>query len=199
MDNEIKVLLEFERKDDPGNKIQINYKLINGYPDVGIRADFVFKIPSKIVEIIQDELNKFRYIEGVTQDDIKQFEQNVFTQVNQIAESLDVILLKEHCAGYVSEEEDFPNSQKWEKFCSTGLLAFVNQFLHIFGWEIILNIDTKSSKIIDAYPQRIHDRRGFCRQTTEQAYESVAKYMKDNATELIKEARSSRITIDTKN
>ena len=75
----------------------------------------------------------------------------------------------------------------WEEFKSCGLLLFINQILHIFGWAICFEYDEKQEKIIKVYPA-IVKFRGFDNKNVSKSYEDLSKYMKDNAETLYKEA-----------
>ena len=77
--------------------------------------------------------------------------------------------------------------QQWQTFRATGLPLLVNQFLHIFGWAIVFEIDQPSNEITTVYPARVKFR-GFDEKTTSEAYRRVSKYMVDNAIELKQEA-----------
>lgn len=74
----------------------------------------------------------------------------------------------------------------WETFRKTGLLQLANQFLHIFGWAIVLEVDD-NDKVTDVYPARC-GFRGFTEESNSKAYQLVTTYMKDNAEELLSEA-----------
>jgi hypothetical protein len=71
----------------------------------------------------------------------------------------------------------------WKKFRETGLLIFINQFLQIFGWSIILEVDTETEEITFVYPKRTK-WRGFSEKDTDKAYTQVTKYLENNITEL---------------
>lgn len=76
----------------------------------------------------------------------------------------------------------------WEEFRKTGLLLLVNQFLHIFGWAIVINVSEKEKeKIISVYPARVKFR-GFDNKSTSEAYKNVSKYMNENSKELLQES-----------
>jgi len=66
------------------------------------------------------------------------------------------------------------------------LLWWINQQLHIFGWSIVVVM--KDDKILEAYPARVKFR-GFDDNNNTQGYIKVSKYMKENAEELLKEAK----------
>lgn len=75
------------------------------------------------------------------------------------------------------------NSQNWDLFRSAGLLVFVNTFLHIFGWAIVLEIDNDTKEVVNAYPKRVK-YRGFSQESYETAYKQITDFMVDNAKEL---------------
>ncbi len=79
--------------------------------------------------------------------------------------------------------------KEWSEFKGTGLLLFINQILHVFGWAIVFIIDDESSKILDVYPARVKFR-GFDNEDVSQSYEKISKYMKDNANDLLEEAKT---------
>ena len=68
--------------------------------------------------------------------------------------------------------------ESWEKFRDTGLFHFVNEFLHMFGWCICLNIDDKG-KITSAFPQKC-SYTGFSEESNEKSYKKVWGLLKDN-------------------
>jgi len=69
-----------------------------------------------------------------------------------------------------------------QEFRDTGLLLIINQFLHIFGWSIVVDVDGDELM----YPARVKFR-GFDNKTTAEAYVKVSKYMKSKANELFEE------------
>lgn len=66
----------------------------------------------------------------------------------------------------------------WEEFRKTGLLLFINQLLHIFGWAIVFEM--VGDEVKNVYPARVKFR-GFSDQDTDEAYKMIGKYMKDNS------------------
>lgn len=72
----------------------------------------------------------------------------------------------------------------WEEFRETGLLFFINQILHVFGWAI--TVDIVDNEIKDAYPARVKFR-GFDNKTVDQGYTKVTRFLKDNIDELLTE------------
>lgn len=73
----------------------------------------------------------------------------------------------------------------WEEFRETGLLLIINQTLHIFGWSIVF--EKKDDGTTEVYPARTKFR-GFDTKRVTESYIKVSKYMKENATELLKES-----------
>ncbi len=73
----------------------------------------------------------------------------------------------------------------WKEFRKTGLILFINHFLHIFGWALVLQMD--EDEIKNVYPARVKFR-GFDNKNTSEAYKQLSVYMKFNASELLKEA-----------
>lgn len=74
-------------------------------------------------------------------------------------------------------EQSIPTLEKktWEDFRNSGLLRFVNMFLHIFGWAIVLNFDKKG---VTAYPARC-DYDGFSEQD-ENAFRKLGAALEDD-------------------
>lgn len=76
------------------------------------------------------------------------------------------------------------NRKTWEEFRETGLLFFINQILHVFGWAIAADID--DNEIKDVYPARVKFR-GFDNKIVDQGYTKVTRFLKDNIDELLSE------------
>jgi hypothetical protein len=68
-----------------------------------------------------------------------------------------------------------------EEFQNTGLLLFVNQFLHIFGWVIVVEINGVGESCM--YPART-DYKGFDVSSTSKAYKKLSKFIHHNINEL---------------
>ena len=77
------------------------------------------------------------------------------------------------------------SKKTWEEFRKTGLLFYINQILHVFGWAIVLDVDD-SGNIVDAYPARVKFR-GFSADVIDKGYTRVTQYLKDNVDELLAE------------
>ena len=75
--------------------------------------------------------------------------------------------------------------KSWADFRECGLLWFVNNLLHVFGWAIIVELDD-SGELSSCYPARVAFR-GFSSNSNEKGYQNVSKFMKDNAETLYKE------------
>ena len=73
----------------------------------------------------------------------------------------------------------------WEEFRNTGLLFFVNSFLHIFGWAICL--DFEDGCVTNVYPSRCKFR-GFDNEVVSGSYIKLSEWMKDNADVLYRES-----------
>ena len=73
----------------------------------------------------------------------------------------------------------------WEEFRSTGLLLFINSFLHIFGWAICMEFE--DGHITDVYPSRCK-YRGFDNEAVSSSYIKLSEWMKDNADVLYRES-----------
>jgi hypothetical protein len=79
--------------------------------------------------------------------------------------------------------------KSWDEFRSTGLFLFVNQFLHIFGWALVIECDEGCDNVKSVYPARVV-YRGFDVQSQGEDHIKLAKYMVGNAPELLEEAES---------
>lgn len=75
----------------------------------------------------------------------------------------------------------------WNEFRETGLFLLVNQFLHIFGWTLVVEV-AEDGEVTECYPARTKFR-GFGEKSISAAYQRVSKYMADNATELYEEIK----------
>lgn len=75
----------------------------------------------------------------------------------------------------------------WDALRATGLLTFINGFLHIFGWAIC--VEYKDGTFIRAYPMRT-TWRGFKEETWTTAYGKIADYMAENADKIKEETKN---------
>jgi hypothetical protein len=76
----------------------------------------------------------------------------------------------------------------WEEFRSTGLLLFVNQVLHVFGWAIVFNYNDETNELEEVYPARVKFR-GFDDKSVSESYEKITDYLHKNINELKEEIK----------
>lgn len=90
-----------------------------------------------------------------------------------------------------TEPETLPienyTKKTWFEFKESGLLLFVNMFLHIFGWSICVVMDA-AGQVIAVYPARTR-YRGFSAESTSNAYVKLSEFMHKNHKKLLDEAR----------
>jgi hypothetical protein len=75
-----------------------------------------------------------------------------------------------------------------QEFMNVGLLWFVNSIIHVFGWAIVVECDDFTKIPIRMFPARVKFR-GFAEKNNTDGYIRVSKYMKDNASDLLREAK----------
>lgn len=75
--------------------------------------------------------------------------------------------------------------KSWDEFRETGLILFINQILHVFGWAITCEI--KDDKVVRVCPARCKFR-GFTGDCVSDSYIKISKWMKEHGEELLKEA-----------
>lgn len=73
----------------------------------------------------------------------------------------------------------------WDEFRCTGLLLFINQVLHVFGWAIVFEIENNS--VVSAYPARVKFR-GFDNENVTESYKKISQWMDKNSRELLEES-----------
>jgi hypothetical protein len=78
------------------------------------------------------------------------------------------------------------DKKSWEEFRETGLLVFVNSFLHIFGWCICVNLDDNGN-VTETFPSRT-SFRGFSEDVNDRAYNKLAKYISEFGSIAVKES-----------
>lgn len=87
-------------------------------------------------------------------------------------------------------EKEMIEIKSWEEFRGTGLLWFINMILQMFGWSIVVEVDSEQkNKVLNAYPVRTKFR-GFEEQSISNGYKQVSKWIKDNSKKLYKESKS---------
>lgn len=79
------------------------------------------------------------------------------------------------------------NKMTWDEFRDTGLLLFINQILHVFGWSIVVEIDG-NGVTRNAFPARVKFR-GFDDLSVSDSYVKISKYLGKNIKDLIKESK----------
>jgi hypothetical protein len=84
------------------------------------------------------------------------------------------------------DNSEMVSKKSWENFRETGLLLFINQILHVFGWAVVIEMD--KNKIINCYPARVKFR-GFDNKDTGESYIKISEYLKSNIDELLNEAK----------
>lgn len=77
------------------------------------------------------------------------------------------------------------DKKSWQDFRDTGLFMFINTILHTFGWALVVEMD--AGKVVDCYPARCKFR-GFSEANQTEMHKKIGAYLKENATELEKEA-----------
>lgn len=75
--------------------------------------------------------------------------------------------------------------KEWVEFRNTGLLLWINQILHLFGWAIVFEYEGEQVKSV--YPARVKFR-GFDEKSVGESYQKITDYLVDNVSELKKEA-----------
>lgn len=78
------------------------------------------------------------------------------------------------------------DKKSWKEFRDSGFLWWINMILHTFGWAIVVDIE-EDGTISNAYPARVKFR-GFGEKNNTEGYIKVSQFMKDNVSELLKEA-----------
>lgn len=89
-----------------------------------------------------------------------------------------------HCMQKDNDKKiEWATRKTWDEFRSTGLLFFINSVLHVFGWAIVVEVDSESKKVTNCYPSRVK-YRGFDEKTQGEEHIKIAQYLSDNANEL---------------
>lgn len=78
--------------------------------------------------------------------------------------------------------------KSWKEFLDTGLLMYINQVLHAFGWAISYSLSDKG-EIESVYPVRTK-YKGFNGKAIRTNYKRISKYLSDNADTFKDEAES---------
>ena len=72
----------------------------------------------------------------------------------------------------------------WQSFRETGLLLFVNSFLQIFGWSIVVEYG-ETNRVKEVYPAKTK-LRGFNEESCNDAYKKITNYMANNISDIKK-------------
>lgn len=70
----------------------------------------------------------------------------------------------------MSEKQPMLKRQQWKTFQESGLLWWINMFLHTFGWCIVLQFE--DDKIVEVYPAKTKFR-GFDQENNTKGYERM--------------------------
>ena len=86
------------------------------------------------------------------------------------------------------EKEDikWTEERSWEEFRNSGLLWFINRFLHLFGWAIAVEMEEGSEQVIRSFPIRCR-YRGFDIDSEERGFKNVTNFLKGNVDDLLKD------------
>jgi len=76
--------------------------------------------------------------------------------------------------------------RSWDEFQSAGLLWFVNRFLHLFGWALVVSVDD-NDKVIDCYPAHCKFR-GFTQDVEEAGFKKLSDHLAENIERIQKDA-----------
>ena len=82
--------------------------------------------------------------------------------------------------------EKMVEKKSWQEFKDSGLLWWINNLLHTFGYSIVFNYDDNGN-ISEVYPARVKFR-GFDEDTNTTGYQKISKYMEENSQILKKES-----------
>lgn len=98
----------------------------------------------------------------------------------------DKTLLNNVCPMTEAKPSPMVDPKSWEEFQSTGLLLYINQVLHIFGWAIVL--EYQDGKPVGVYPARVKFR-GFDHTSVGEAYVKLTGWLKKNIKQLDEEVK----------
>jgi hypothetical protein len=85
------------------------------------------------------------------------------------------------------EELVMVEPRPWQEFRDTGMLWWINQQLHMFGWAVATELDEEGN-VISTFPARVKFR-GFSEEINTRGYIKVSKYLQENILELLQEAK----------
>ena len=67
---------------------------------------------------------------------------------------------------------------QWSAFRSSGLLWWVNRTLHLFGWAIVVELDS-SGEVAAAYPARCR-YRGFGEEQESDGFKALTGHIRES-------------------
>lgn len=77
-------------------------------------------------------------------------------------------------------QKEWVTPKTWTEFRSTGLLLFINQIMHAFGWAFVVEVDKASGEVTKCYPARVKFR-GFDEKSQEEEHIKIADYLAKEA------------------
>lgn len=77
--------------------------------------------------------------------------------------------------------------KSWDEFRAAGMLFCINQLLHVFGWALVVEVDTETKLVTNCYPARV-TFRGFDDQSQTEEHIKIANYIQANANEFVEDA-----------
>jgi hypothetical protein len=76
-------------------------------------------------------------------------------------------------------KKKFIFKKEWEEFRKTGLLWLTNTILQVFGWSLVVTVNTETNEILNAYPAR-NKYRGFDKKSIHQNVGQIYEYLENN-------------------
>ena len=64
----------------------------------------------------------------------------------------------------------------WKEFRDCGMIWWINMIMHTFGWAIVVDVDSETGDVTNAYPARVKFR-GFSENISTQGYQKVSKFI----------------------
>lgn len=84
---------------------------------------------------------------------------------------------------------DNEQNNKWQKFCDSGLMWWINRQLHLFGWAIYRDLDEQGN-IISIYPDQC-DYKGFTEELEEKGFSKLTNYLVNNISKELKKIKGN--------
>jgi hypothetical protein len=76
--------------------------------------------------------------------------------------------------------------KSWEEFRASGLLWWINRTLHLFGWAIVVGIES-DGEVFEVYPARVRFR-GFDTDSEIKGFIALTDHLGENIKALQEEA-----------